>query len=58
MRNIQELRGDKDLLDNGTKLEHGYIHNTQEMENIVNKYLTTVIDENRQDKKLMMKNRL
>ena len=43
MRKIQEPRGDEDLVDIDTNTEHGPVSDTKEMENIINKNLTTVI---------------
>ena len=51
MSEIQELREDNDIMDTDTDIEHGYVHDTKEVENTINKYLTTVIAENKQDKK-------
>ena len=50
MRKIQEPRGDEYLLDTDTEQEHGPVNDTKDVENKINKNITTVIDDNRQDK--------
>ena len=55
MSNIQELMEDEDLVDTDTDLEHGPVHDTEKVENTINQNVNTMIAENRQDKKLMMK---
>ena len=52
MRKIQEPRGDDDLVDTDIDLEHGPVHDTKEVENTMNKNLTTVIAENKQGKEV------
>ena len=52
MCNIQELSEDEDLEDTDTDLEHGTVHDTKEVDKMINKNLTIVITENRQDKKV------
>ena len=50
MSNNQELRDYDDLVDTDTELEHGPVHETKEVENKINKNITTVNSENRQEK--------
>ena len=52
MRKIQEPRGDEYLLDTDTEQEHGPVNDTKDVENKINKNITTVIDDNRQDKQV------
>ena len=52
MSKAQEPRGDDELVDTNTGLEHGPDHDTKDVENTINKNLTTVIDEKRQDKEV------
>ena len=52
MCNIKELSEDEDLEDTDTDLEHGPVHDTKEADKMINKNLTIVITENRQDKKV------
>ena len=58
MRNIQEPREDDDFVDIDTGLEHGPVRETEKAEKTINKNLTIVIAENKQDKKLMMGKKL
>ena len=46
---------DDDLLDTDTYMEHVTVCDNEEVENKINKNLTTVIAENRQDKKVNYK---
>ena len=50
MSNNQELRDYDDLVDTDTELEHGPVHDTEEVEKTINKNVITVIAENEQDK--------
>ena len=52
MSNIQKLREDDYIEDNDTDLEHGNVHDTKEAEKKINKNVTIVMTENRQDKKV------
>ena len=52
MSKIQEPRGYDDLVDTDIELEHGPVHDTKEVENEINKFFTTVIAKNIQDKEL------
>ena len=54
MRKNQELREDDNLVDTDTdtELEHGPVHDTKEVRNIINKNITTAVSENRQGKKV------
>ena len=58
MSNNQELRVYEDLVDTDTDLEHGPVHDTEEVENKINKNVTTVIAENEQDRKARIQNLL
>ena len=51
MSNINEPREYDDLVDTDTDLEHGPVNDTEEVKNIINKNVSTVIAENEQDKK-------
>ena len=53
MSNIQELSEDGNLEDDSTELEHGPFHDTKYVEKMINKNVTIVLTENRQDKNLM-----
>ena len=55
MRKIQELREYENLEDTDTELEHSPDHDTEEVENTINKNVTIMITENRQVKKSMIK---
>ena len=55
MRNFQELREYDNIENTYTEMEHGPVHNTEEVEKKINKNVTIVITKSRQDKKLMMK---
>ena len=47
MSNIQELKKYDNLEDTDTNLEHGTVHDTEEVENMINKNVTIVINGNR-----------
>ena len=50
MSKIQEPRGDDNIVDTDTELEHDPVHDTKEVENTIKIYITTVIYENIWDK--------
>ena len=52
MRKIKEPRGDDDLVDTDTESENGPVRDTKEVANTINKNITTVIADNRQDKEV------
>ena len=52
MSNIQELREDEEIGYTDTDLEHGHVHDTKEVENMINKNVTVLNTKNRQDKKV------
>ena len=58
MSNNQELRDYEDLVDTDTELEHGPVHDTEQVEKANNKNVTTLIAENEQDTKSMIQNLL
>ena len=47
MRNFQELREYENIEDTYTEMEHGPVHNTEEVEKKINKNVTIVINRNR-----------
>ena len=52
MSNIKELREYDYLVDTDTELEHGPVHDNEEVLTTINENLTTVIAEDKQDKKV------
>ena len=52
MRNIQQPKGDDNLVDTDTDPEHVPVHDTKEVANKINRDITTVISDNRQYKEL------
>ena len=53
MINTQECREDDYLVDTDTDLEHATVHDTEDVENTINKNLTTVIAETKQDDEVL-----
>ena len=50
MSKVQEPRGDDNIVDTNFDPEHGHVRDTKRVANTINKNLTTVIADNRQDK--------
>ena len=53
MRNNQERRQENYIIDTDTELEHGLVHDNEELEKKINKNLTTVIAENKKDSEVL-----
>ena len=52
MRKIKEPRGDDDLVDTDTESENGPVRDTKEVANTINKNITILIADNKQDKEV------